>query len=74
MIIDDSNRPPLLSMEYSINWKMIDELIDFVKADLLTLFLTDNTDKANILNKYDLAVPQPKFNESSKESHQDVLR
>lgn len=74
-MIDDSSRPQLLqSLEYSINWKMIDELIDFVKTDLLTLFLSDNTDKAKIMNKYDLAVPQPKFYENSKESHQDLLR
>ena len=69
MMIDDSSRLPLKSLQYSINWTIIDELIDFVKSDLLTVFLSDNTEKTHILNKYDLAIPTPKLFDNSKESH-----
>jgi hypothetical protein len=69
MIIDDGIIPPQKSFKYTINWTIIDELMDFVKTDLLSVFLTDNTDRSHILNKYDLAIPQPKIYENSKESH-----
>ena len=69
MIIDDGSIPPQKSFKYTINWTIIDELMDFVKTDLLSVFLTDNTDRSHILNKYDLAIPQPKIYENSKESH-----
>jgi hypothetical protein len=69
MIIDDSVVRPQNSFKYTINWAIIEELIDFVKADLLTQFLTDNTEKCHIQDKYDLAIPQPKFYENSKETH-----
>jgi hypothetical protein len=74
MVIDDNIIRPQNSFKYTINWPIIEELIDFVKADLITTFLTDNTTKAHIQDKYDLAIPQPKFYENSKETHQDILR
>jgi hypothetical protein len=69
MVVDDNMNPPQNSFKYTINWPIIDELIDFVKADLITVFLTDNTEKSHIQDKYDLAIPQPKFYENSKETH-----
>lgn len=61
--------------EYEINWKMIEEILDFVKSDLLTIFLTDNTSRTKIISKYDLAEFKPKANfEGEEHLHQNVLR
>lgn len=60
MVIDEG-KPAVQPPKYSINWVMIEELIDFVKADLLTQFISENSEKSKIMNKYDLAIPQPKI-------------
>jgi hypothetical protein len=49
MIVDDYQN-------YDINWQLIDDVIDFVKIDLLNYCLNDNSMKNRIVDKYDLAV------------------
>lgn len=35
---------------------MIEDIMDFVKSDLLNFCLTDNTSKSEVINQYDLMI------------------
>ena len=39
---------------YRLNWKMIDDLIDFVNIDLITFCLLDGTQKSSVIDRYGL--------------------
>ncbi len=41
---------------YAINWLLVDEVIDFVKTDIMSYCLSDHTLKQNVVKKYDLSL------------------
>jgi hypothetical protein len=39
---------------YKINWKLIEDLMDFVRMDLMNYCLSDNTHKNRVVDNYGL--------------------
>jgi hypothetical protein len=45
---------PNLHLEYGVNWRLIEDLMDYVRTDLLSFCLTDNTGRSQVMEKYGL--------------------
>lgn len=43
------------TMKFSVNLNLIEEIIDYIKIDLISFCLADNTHKSVVTEKYDLA-------------------
>lgn len=55
---------------YQVNWKMLDEIIDFVKCELLNFYLTDNMSRHNVIDNLGLiTVSNPPTNELQNHFH-----
>ena len=39
---------------YKINWQLIEDLMDFVRMDLMNYCLSDNTHKSRVIDNYGL--------------------